>query len=375
MQQRIAPAAWLALGYAVLALVAIHLSRQSGSVATVWFANALGIAVLATAPRARWPLLALAVAAGNLSANLLSGHTIGFALSFVPANLAEVLVGAWLLAGRARPVDVTDSPVALLRLLALGAFLPQLVGATLGAAALVGHGVGSFAALWLNWYAGDALGAAAALPFFLTLCQTRPAAWRTQLATLPIAALGLLNLGVTLLALRWLPYPFVFVSLPLLASAALAPPLASFGFVLTSLFVVVAALDFNVFVPSGLGAPVQQGFVLLSAVLAVTPAQFMATLIERQRQLNHALSAITSATSELASFIDRDGTYRMVNRAYEDYWQRPRASIVGKCIPELLTEAVYRNLVEPRFEQALAVRCRVTARLSTTRSTAGARWT
>jgi len=89
VQQRIAPAAWLALGYAVLALVAIHLSRQSGSVATVWFANALGIAVLATASCARWPLLALAVAAGNLSANLLSGHTIGFALSFVPANLAE----------------------------------------------------------------------------------------------------------------------------------------------------------------------------------------------------------------------------------------------------------------------------------------------
>lgn len=123
----------------------------------------------------------------------------------------------------------------------------------------------------MNWYAGDALGAAAALPFFLTLCQTRLAAWRTQLATLPIAALGLLNVGVTLLALRWLPYPFVFVSLPLLASAALAPPLASFGFVLTSLFVVVAALDFNVFVPSGLGAPVQQGFVLLSAVLALMP--------------------------------------------------------------------------------------------------------
>ena len=255
--------------------------------------------------------------------------------------------------------------------------MPQLVGATLGAAALVGHGVGSFAALWLNWYAGDALGAAAALQFFLTLCQTRPAAWRTQLATLPIAALGLPNVGVPLLALRWLPYPFVFVfvSLLLLASAALAPPLASFGFVLTSLFVVVAALDFNVFVPPGLGAPVQQGFVLLSAVLAVTPAQFMATLIERQRQLNHALSAITSATSQLASFIDRDGTYRMVNRAYEDYWQRPRASIVGKCIPELLTEAVYRNPVEPRFEQALAVRCRATARLSTTSSTAGARWT
>jgi len=231
----------------------------------------------------------------------------------------------------------------------------------------------------LNWYAGDALGAAAALPFFLTLCQTRPAAWRTQLATLPIAALGLPNVGVPLLALRWLPYPFVFVfvfvSLLLLASAALALPLASFGFVLTSLFVVVAALDFNVFVPSGLGAPVQQGFVLLSAVLAVTPAEFMATLIERQRQLTHALSAITSATCELASFIDRDGTYRMVNRACEDYWQRPRASIVGKCIPELLIEAVYRNLVEPRFEQALAVRCRATARLSTTRSTAGARWT
>ena len=374
MQQRIAPVAWLALGYAVLALVAIHLSRQSGSVATVWFANALGIAVLATASRA----LAAAGAGGGRRQPerepAVRPHD-RVRVEFRAGEPGRGLVGAWLLAGRARPVDVTDSPVALLRLLALGAFLPQLVGATLGAAALVGHGVGSFAALWLNWYAGDALGAAAALQFFLTLCQTRPAAWRTQLATLPIAALGLLNVGVTLLALRWLPDPFVFVSLPLLASAALAPPLASFGFVLTSLFVVVAALDFNVFVPPGLGAPVQQGFVLLSAVLAVIPSQFMATLIERQRQLNHALSAITSATSQLASFIDRDGTYRMVNRAYEDYWQRPCASIVGKCISELLTEAVYRNLVEPRFEQALAVRCRATARLSTTRSTTGARWT
>ncbi len=353
MRQRIAPAAWLALGCAVLALAAIHLSRQSGSVATVWFANALAIAVLATAPRQRWPLLALAVVTGNLGANLLVGDPLGLALSFVAANLAEVLVGALLLGGRSRPADVTDSPTALLRMLALGAFLPQLVGATLGAAALAGHGVGSFPALWLNWYAGDALGAAAALPFFLTLCQTRPVAWRAQLATLPVAALALLSLGVTLLALTWLPYPFVFMSLPLLAAAALATPLAGFGLVLTSVVVVVAALDYGVFVPAGLGGAAQQGMVLLSAVLALMPAQFLATVIERQRQLNYALSAITSATSELASFIDREGTYRMVNRAYEDYWQRPRVSIVGKRIPELLSEAVYRNLVEPRFKQAL----------------------
>jgi integral membrane sensor domain MASE1 len=87
----------LALLVFAAALLAIQLSRLPGSVATIWFANAIGMAFLAVAPRSRWPVLLLAAAAGNLAADLVVGDSLTLSLGFLPANLCEILLGAELL--------------------------------------------------------------------------------------------------------------------------------------------------------------------------------------------------------------------------------------------------------------------------------------
>ena len=83
--------------YFVLALISIGLALQPGAIADVWFPNVVAIAVLAGAPRSRWAALLLAVAGANFAANVALRGAPLLSASFVPGNLAEIVLGAWLL--------------------------------------------------------------------------------------------------------------------------------------------------------------------------------------------------------------------------------------------------------------------------------------
>ncbi len=89
----------LALGlvYFALAFYSSHLVRQVDAVSNVWFANAAAMAVLASSRYSRWPLLLLTVVIANVSADVVYNSKLLFALGFVPGNVVEVALGAWLL--------------------------------------------------------------------------------------------------------------------------------------------------------------------------------------------------------------------------------------------------------------------------------------
>ena len=103
-----APAAWpapshtveclqLAVLYALAASLSLVLSRQPGSVANLWFANAVTAGFLATAATSRWPGLLAASLLANLAANLSTDYSVAAALTFLPSNAAEALLAAVLL--------------------------------------------------------------------------------------------------------------------------------------------------------------------------------------------------------------------------------------------------------------------------------------
>lgn len=339
--------------YAALALAAIHLSRQPGSIAVIWFANALGIAFLATATTgARWPL-ALATMAGNLIANLGYGDPVGLSLQFAVANTAEVMAGAWLLGRGAAARRLVESPRRFLTVLALGGLVPQLLGATLGAAVLQFGGFGRFEEVWIDWYVGSALGAIVVLPLALKCRLLGARLASQQLGTLSTVALALFVVGVGLLAMSQLANPFLIIALAGIVSALILPPVSCFLVCSLVGATVATGLAYGLLAPPLLSDAWQMQ-TYLPALLSVLPAQLLAVARDQQRRASIALAALTSAAAEIMLFFDMDNRIRIVNQATENYWQRRSGDMLGLRPADLVPADQRSPGMEDRVRRALA---------------------
>ncbi|MFT3956625.1 MAG: transporter substrate-binding domain-containing protein [Piscinibacter sp.] len=104
---------WAVL-YTLAASLSLALSRQPGSVANLWFANAVTAGFLATAATPRWPGLLVASLLANLASNLTTDYGLVTALTFLPANAAEALLAAVLLRRSGIVHSGLRTPVAML---------------------------------------------------------------------------------------------------------------------------------------------------------------------------------------------------------------------------------------------------------------------
>lgn len=287
----------LALVYAALALGTLMWARPPGAVATLWYANAVAVAVLARRRRREWPLLLTGVALAVAAANRVAGDEWAGAWRFVPPNLVELLAGALALRAAGLAQDDLQQPQRMILLLLLGAVLPTLAAAPLAALAIAGPG--SFFIVMLTWVEGSAVGALGMLPLACLVLRTPPAQLRRVAADWRLWALGLLSVGVTLLALAWLPYPFVVLALPLLL-AAMVLPLVS-----VALLVFLTSLTGALAMAQGLPAQpmppdaLQQGLVFVAFAASLVPALLLAAamadlrashqqLVQRERELARA---------------------------------------------------------------------------------------
>ena len=215
----LADALWVGVLYAVVAWLSLSLSRQPDAVASIWYANAVAMAALATRSPSGWGLQLAAVAAAMVGVNLGWGDPLALALSLVPANVLEVLTASVLLRWRGFHRIEQLSATSFLGLIAAAALLPPAVGASVSAALIAGSALGDFATLWTRWYVGAAVGVVSVLPLALALRRMPPGdAWLSivgPLALMRIAGTALL----TLACLIWVPVPFVYMSVLLRLAA------------------------------------------------------------------------------------------------------------------------------------------------------------
>jgi PAS domain S-box-containing protein len=314
-----------------LALVAIHMASSREAITNVWFANAAAMAILATAERTRWPLLLLAVALANVAANWTLRGNLLLSASFVPGNLVEIALGAWLLKSLKLTRGFDASPGRLARTLIAAGMLPQLVGASIGAATLHVYGFATFQSAWLGWYVGSTLGALAVLPFALTLRHAQQDGVPSHLFT-PASLLFLgLTVAVAFGAFRAMPTPFVVVTL-LVASVFFVARAATFGLCFVLVLMICAGLDYGWF-RNGYGAANWNNLLLyLPAAAAVLPAQFMASVVARMRRLQADTEALTLIGADSVAVFDRQGLLRGVNRAFERTFERERHALIGRPI-------------------------------------------
>ena len=158
-------------GYLLLAGGAVWLSRQPGSIATLWYANAFAVALLWDQPQRRWPPLLAAAMLADVLANLTFGGSLAAAVGFVLPNLLEITLAAALLRVSGAALRMNESPGAFLQFIFFGALLPPLASASLGASILAWQGTGSFERGWMYWVEGAMLGAVSVLPLAVWIRQ------------------------------------------------------------------------------------------------------------------------------------------------------------------------------------------------------------
>jgi signal transduction histidine kinase len=284
----------LVLCYTLAAVVSLYVSRQPGSLASIWYANAVAIAWVACSPLRLAPLWVLAMALGNaLAYGLVDGDVWGSFL-FVPANAVEMLLGGWLLQRAGLVASGISTPGRLLALLIWGGLLPLLLGATLGALLLWSADMGTLAEVWLVWFEGSLIGLVSTLPLVFVWLRAWAQGQPTQLWHVRLPALLLVTVGTTVLSTAYLLFPFVYVIMPLLM-AALLLPLAGALLVALAASVTIAVMQAQgILVPPPFTHTWQQGFFYLAYAGALVPAQVLAAALAELRESHARLEQTTA---------------------------------------------------------------------------------
>lgn len=153
-----AKALLLGIGYVVAAELGNLLSVQQ-TFSTFWPPAGLFMAMLLISERKDWLVLILAGIAGNLCSDLLHGRALLVTMGFSSANAVEAVLGALLVATLIGMRPKLDSLRQAFAFTAVGAVLPPLVGAGIGASVVAASSPGAvWSTVWLMWYSGDVAG-------------------------------------------------------------------------------------------------------------------------------------------------------------------------------------------------------------------------
>ncbi|MDC8760037.1 response regulator [Janthinobacterium fluminis] len=343
--------------YFLLAQAAIYLSRQPGNIATLWFANALGVTYLLTQPRALAPALLLCAAAANLAANLLHGDAVALAITFLPANMLEMAIGAYLVKRSGIDLVFDESPGNLLRFIALACCVPPLIGATLGGAIIALHGYAPFARIWPAWYAGDIAGSVATLPLALLVLRGGVRTFLRRLDLARLASLACLSVAVSVLALQYLPFPFIYVMVPLMLAAVAGDFDSVAVLVALSLLVTASMMAGGYFLPPPVIASWRVLVVYLPILLTLVPPLLLAASMNQARlreqvrrrfelaleRSNAELQTIIDHMPAMVAYWDADMRNQFGNRIYLDHFGLTPAQMRGMHIRDVIGEEKYRD--------------------------------
>ena len=349
------------VGCLLLALGAIHLSRQPGSIATLWYANALAVSAIVFRPRRRWLAPLSGVATANIAANVLFGDPWSLSLLFTASNLVEIAFSGWLLQRWCKPERAIEHPGTLMKVLLLGSLLPAVVGATIGSSILAAYGLAPFGTVWFAWFVGSAIGSAAILPLALAV-GIRGARPVLGVLSQPMVVASLLGLvAVALLATTSLPYPYVYMSVALVVVAYVGGfEAAAVGGLIVCL-TVGALIALGIFTQPPTASRFGEVMFYLPLVFTLVPPMALASSLEMIRD---SLTRLADKTERFRSLyehtpaimhsIDADGFIVSVSAAWLRRLGYEKSDVIGRRSTDFLTPESRRRAFEevmPRFQR------------------------
>lgn len=208
----------LGLTYFALAVFGIQLTQQPDNVAAIWWPNALMLSVLLRVPRERFWGFLVTGGLANFSANFVMSYALEKSIVFGSADMLEVGISLWLLRGTRYRFDpcynVVHFTAVLLIILCIGA----VASSSLAALEMAAYGA-DYAKTWSTWWIAECVGMISLLPVGLSISAGAYRQLTAGSAKYEFLALAFGALLTTWLSLRFLPFPFVVIAIPLLLAS------------------------------------------------------------------------------------------------------------------------------------------------------------
>ena len=360
------PLLTMAALYYLLAVVGIYLSRQPGNIATLWFANALAVVALQMRPTRQWPISLLIIAAALLAANLSFGDPWLLSVSFLPGNLAEICLAAFLLKRFGHCEECLSDPLQLLKTLCIVAIIPSLLGAVLGGAVLAAYGFAPFERVWPAWAVGSVIGNISILPLGIVVLVRGLKFIRKRNDLLTLIAVNLFVVATALYAPIALPYPFVYLSAALIFAAVFG------GVNALAIALPLSTMSWGLLIALGLFVPLPSAsvygdlvFYIPFAIALLTPL-IAAVAFEKAELINAQLQTsertyrdLYRKTPVMMHSLDVEGRIVSVSDAWLAKLGFVRDEVIGKVMITFLTpesQVKARTLVWPQLRQLGSVK-------------------
>ena len=162
----------IGLLYVLFGVVIHHYFTSNNIVGVIWPGAGLALAAILIGGKQ----YLYGVFFGSLLLNALSNESLWLVCGITLSNVLEALLGSWLLTRGNRPAFSLHTLSDYLRLIALGGGVASILGAIIGAFALLFAGIitsGGYFGNALNWWIGDTLGVMLFTPLILTCWQTK----------------------------------------------------------------------------------------------------------------------------------------------------------------------------------------------------------
>lgn len=201
--------------YFVLSWACIELARVSGegNVAFLWLPNAAGIALLVRHSPRLTPWLLLSMWIGNAVSNMIYGDHFPLVAALSGVNSMEMALASRLVKRQVGAIASSLTVSAALKILLVCCLLVSPLGAVMGAAAVVLMGGGDGASVLVNWWVGDVVGLLSIGLPCLAVTRREIMTWGQWRNFGVLMVGGILCAVTSLLALKYLVIPFVFMML------------------------------------------------------------------------------------------------------------------------------------------------------------------
>jgi integral membrane sensor domain MASE1 len=271
--------------YFIAALYCIYVSRQPGSIAAIWYANAIMVMFLQAFAYRDWYVLLILAALANLSANLILKDSINTSLTFIPGNLLEIALIAYCLRRFIPLRQCIENPLSLLKLFAL-ILLPIAVSACVAALTVSLFGSVPYEQAWLLLFTGSVVGAVSIFPLgILLLCY----GWQNVIQinqSFTFLMCILLALLIALFGFIYLPDPYIYISATLILVAFIGRFSGTALAVLVYSIIISTLIAMGVFQSSIQGQYMQSdAYLYLPLVMTLLQPLLLAAAMQRIQNL------------------------------------------------------------------------------------------
>ena len=300
----------IAAAYFAAATLGFRLAVVAEQITTVWAPTGIAIATLLLWGQRLWP----AVWIGAFIANAGSDAPLWTAVVLATGNTLEAVVATWALRRLPRFDEALRRVNDVTALIVVGALLCTAISATVGVTTLCAAGVqpwDRFAALWFDWWLGDALGTLIVAPAILTTVRH---SWlpRDWMHTASFAGLAVMITHLVFGGLLGVnSHPLEYAVFPVVIAAAVrgGPPATALAVLAAS-----AVSIWHTVRGAGpfAGQELHQSLVLLQVfmgVLAGTALLVAAAVAERRtsERREHAAAAVLRQRDEMLTLAQRAG--------------------------------------------------------------------